>query len=330
MIFRRNFRGNVIQMSRKPTLGTVFSLFFFFLLALNAGAQELSQPSTGVTFSFDPGFDPLVPAKRSATGEILVQPSVNGQEAGWFRLDPAVEGMRISAELAQSLGLVKSGTVRLITSSNKMEERPVWSGARFQLGPLLAEGLEFAELGETGAPAEEETIAGVVGTAVLQAAIVELDMDGENVRFYDPAAYQNGTVAWQPFSLENGLPALDCRWEGDREAKFGLDLRSPLGLLFFSETVASLELLKDRPGRPVKVSGATFSRASAQTASLEWFEAAGLRLETPQAVFLTEPTGLAVEKNLAGVMGREALKGCLLVMDYAQKRLTVLKKAEGS
>ncbi len=304
------------------------ALLFSFSLAAKITPQETVAAGAEVKISFDPGFDSLVTSKRSTSGEILVQPFINDREAGWFRLDPAAEGMRISAALAQALGLTGSGTARLITSSGKLEERPVWSGARFQLGPLLAEGLEFAEMGEPSSSSGEDTVEGVVGTALLQAAIVELDVEGGNVRLFEPSLYDAGQAAWQEFSLQDGLPVLTCRFEGDREAKFGLDLRSPLGILFFSETVASLELLKDRPSRPVKVSGATFSRASAQTGILEWFEAAGLRLDAPQAVFFTEPTGLALEKNLAGLFGCDVLKGCSLAMDYTRKRLSLQRKAE--
>jgi hypothetical protein len=310
-------------------VGLSLLLLFSFPLGAEIPAQEAAQPSAEVKISFDPGFDALVPAKRAASGEILVRPLINDQEAGWFRLDPGVQGMRISTGAAQTFGLTRSGTARLITSSNKMEERPVWSGARFQLGPLLAEGLDFAEMGEPASSGEEEQVAGVVGTSVFQSAVMELDLDRDEVRLFDPAGYEREEAVWLEFSQVGGLPAFLCRFEGDREAKFGLDLRSPLGIIFFSQAVLSMELLKDRPSRPVRVSGATFSQASAQTGSLQWFEMSGLRVEESPAVFFTEPIGLPAEKDLAGLIGREALQGCLLVLDYARSRLSLQKKSEG-
>ncbi|MCJ7611040.1 MAG: hypothetical protein MUP19_02160 [Candidatus Aminicenantes bacterium] len=333
MIFQTNWRGDFsalfLRKSARVCL-TLLLLFFSFSLNAKIPAQEAAQQGAEVKISFDPGFDPLVPAKRSASGEILVQPMINDQEAGWFRLDPAVQGMRISAAAAQSFGLTRSGTARLITSSNKTEERPLWSGARFQLGPLLAEGLEFAEMSEPALPAEDEQVAGVVGIAVFQAAVVELELDNDEVRLFDPAVYEGEQAAWLEFGQQGGLPTFNCRFEGDREAKFGLDLRSPLGIIFFSQAVLSMELLKDRPSQPVKVSGATFRQASAQKGSLQWFEASGLRIEAVPAVFFSESIGLPAEKDLAGLLGREILKGCLLVLDFAQSRLSLQKKSEGS
>ncbi len=325
-------RGNISALSvRRKGQICLILLLLLSLFCLNAKipAQEAAQQSAEVKVSFDPGFDPLVPAKRSASGEILVQPMINDQEAGWFRLDPAVQGMRISAAVAQSFGLTQSGTARLISSSNKIEERPVWSVARFQLGPLLAEGLDFTEMSELALPAEDEPVVGVVGTAVFQSAVVELELDPDKVRLFDPAVYEGEQTAWLEFGQQGSLPTLNCRFEGDREAKFGLDLRCPLGIMFFSQAVLSMELLKDRPSRPVKVSGATFSQASAQTGSLQWFEASGLRIEAPQAVFFTESIGLPAEKDLAGLLGREALKGCILILDFARSRLSLQKKSEG-
>jgi hypothetical protein len=331
MIFQVKTRGSVSTLSMRRGGLVCLSLLLFSALALNANipVQEAAQQSAEVKISFDPGFDPLVTAKRSGSGEILVQPLINDQKAGWFRLDPAVQGMRISAAMAQSIGLTRSGTARLITSSNKTEERSVWSGARFQLGPLLAEGLDFAEMSEPALSAEDETIDGVVGTAVFQSAVVELELDKDEVRLFDPAAYEGEEPAWLDFSQQGGLPTFNCRFEGDREAKFGLDLRCPLGIIFFSQAVLSMELLKDRPSRAVKVSGATFSQASAQTGSLEWFEVSGLRLEAPQAVFFAESIGLPAEKELAGLIGRESLAGCILVFDFAKSRLSLQKKSEG-
>ncbi len=303
-------------------------LLFFLCFSLGLNGQEAAQETVQAKVSFEARFDSLVTSKLSAAGDILVQPLINNQEAGWFRIDPGVQGMRITAAQAEMLGLTKSGTIRIITSSNQLEERPVWSGAIFQLGPLLAEGLDFAEMDQPAVAAEEDSIIGVIGTAVLQSAVAELEVSSGKVRLFDPVSYESesGPAAWQEFSVQRGLPAVLCRFEGDREGKFGLDLRSPLGIMFFSSAVSSMALLQDRPTAPVNVSGTNFSQIAAQTGSLQWFEAAGMRVESPQVVFLVESIGLTVEKDLAGLLGREFLGGFVLVLDFAKSRLALLRK----
>jgi hypothetical protein len=301
-------------------------LLFFLCFSLGLGGQEAARESVQPKISFDARFDPIVTSKLSAAGDILVQPLINNQEAGWFRLDPGVQGMRITAAQAEMLGLTKSGTIRIITSSDTLEERPVWSGANLQVGPLLAEGLDFAEMDQPAAAAEEDNFIGVIGTAVLQSAVAELEVNSGKVRLFDPSSYESGPTAWQEFGVQRGLPAVPCRFEGDREGKFGLDLRSPLGIMFFSSAVSSMALLQDRPTAPVTVSGTTFSQIPAQTGSLQWFEAAGMRVESPQAVFLLKSIGLAAEKDLAGLLGREFLGGFVLVFDFGKSRLALLRK----
>ncbi|MGB9004266.1 MAG: hypothetical protein WCB96_00935 [Candidatus Aminicenantales bacterium] len=330
MIIRfENWRFFSTLSSNQPRPASLTAILLFFLsFSLVMSGQETARESVQPKISFDARFEPSVTSKLSAAGDILVQPLMNNQEAGWFRLDPGVQGMRITAAQAEILGLTKSGTMRIITSSNKLEERPVWSGASFQIGPLLAEGLDFAEMDQPAAAAEEDNIIGVIGTAVLQSAVAELEVNSGKVRLFDPSSYESesGPAAWQEFSVQRGLPAVSCRFEGDREGKFGLDLRSPLGIMFFSSAVSSMALLQDRPTAPVTVSGATFSQIPAQTGSLQWFEAAGMRVESPQAVFLVESIGLAAEKDLAGLLGREFLGGFVLVLDFAKSRLALLRK----
>jgi hypothetical protein len=96
--------------------------------------------------------------------------------------------------------------------------------------------------------------------------------------------------------------------------------------MFFSSAVSSMALLQDRPTAPVTVSGTTFSQVPAQTGSLQWFEAAGMRVESPQALFLVKSIGLAAEKDLAGLLGREFLGGFVLVLDFGKSRLALLRK----
>jgi hypothetical protein len=313
--------------SNQPRPASLTAILLFFLsFSWGMSGQEAARESVQAKISFDARFDPIVTSKLSAAGDILVQPLINNQEAGWFRLDPGVQGMRITAAQAEMLGLTKSGTIRIITSSNQLEERPVWSGAIFQIGPLLAEGLDFGEMDQPAAAAEEENIVGVIGTAVLQSAVAELEANSGKVRLFDPSSYESGSAEWQEFSIQRGLPAISCRFEGDREGKFGLDLRSPLGIMFFSSAVSSMVLLQDRPTAPVTVSGTSFSQIPAQTGSLQWFEAAGMRVESAQAVFLVKSIGLAAEKDLAGLLGRDFLGGFVLVLDFAKSRLALLRK----
>jgi hypothetical protein len=313
--------------SNRPGIALMMAALLFFLAySWGMGGQEAARESVQPKISFDPSVEPSLASKLSAAGDILVQPLINNQEAGWFRIDAGVQGMRITAAQAEALGLTKSGTIRIITSSNALEERPVWSCAMFQIGPLLAEGLELAEMAQPAAAAEEENITGVVGTAILQSAVVELEVNSGKVQLFDPSSYESDAAAWQEFGVQHGLPVVPCRFEGDREGKFGLDLRSPLGIMFFSSAVSSMALLQDRPAAPVTVSGSGFSQIPAQTGPLQWFEAAGIRVELPQAVFLVKSIGLAAEKDLAGLLGREFLGGFVVVLDFAQSRLALLRK----
>ncbi|MBM3296723.1 MAG: hypothetical protein FJY83_03900 [Candidatus Aminicenantes bacterium] len=274
-------------------------------------------------FFFESGINPALDSLLSSGGSILVKPRINDQEVGWFLLDPGVEGMRIHASLAEALELAASGTHRLIATS-KSEERRTWLCSAFQLGPCRAERLELTEM--TSNPEEEtgEPVLGVVGTALLRSVVAEIEPGTGAVRLYDPSIYADRPADWREFRLANSLPVVNCRFEGDREGEFGLDLRSPLGVVFFRPAVEALGFLRNKVTRPGTISGQNFGKASVRTGVLEWFETAGFRREKVRAVFLTEDVLAASTAGLTGLLGRDALGKGVLVLDYQRQRLAVM------
>jgi hypothetical protein len=229
--------------------------------------------------------------------------------------------MRITAALAEELGLSESGTHRVVSSS-RAEERRAWTCPDFRLGPCRAEALELTEMTAGGEEGSSDPVVGVVGTSLLRGLVVELEFDGPAVRFYDPALYDNPDIAWLPFRVAHSLPVVSCRYEGGGEGDFGLDLRSPLGVVFFKPEVDARGLLADKVTRPGTISGPNFGKARVRTGVLEWFETAGFRREKAPAVFLIEDVPLAAAGELAGLIGRSALGGGL-TLDYARSRLAV-------
>ncbi len=276
-------------------------------------------------FIFDPGADSGVDSRLSAGGEILVRPTLNDREVGWFLLDPAAEGMRLAPSLAEELELSSSGTHRLVSTS-KAEERRAWLCPVFRLGPCRAEGLEMTEMISAAEEEADEPIVGVVGTALFKAAVVEIDLGVGAVRLFEPSAYDDARTTWQEFRVLNSLPVVRCRFEGDREGEFGLDMRSPLGIVFFKPAVEGLGLVKNKVTRPGTISGANFGQASVRTRVMAWFEAAGFLREKMMAVFVMDDISLAAAKELTGLIGRDLLKDGLLVLDFGRSRLAVQAK----
>jgi len=316
----------------------VFSRALFSVVLIAAGALVLSgfhdrggslsppEAYQKVKLTFEPGIDPALETMLSSGGEILVKPKINDREVGWFLLDPAAEGMRIVASLAEELDLAQAGTHRLVTTSTA-EERRVWSCPVFVVGPCRVEGLELTEM--TSPAGEEdagEAVVGVIGTDLWRGVVAEVDIGNGEVRLYDPEDYDDTQTDWREFRLTYSLPVIRCRFEGEAEGEFGLDLRSPLGIIFFKPAVEALGFLRNKVTRPGTISGENFGKASVRTGVMEWFEAAGLRLEKTRAVFLTEDIAFAGSGELSGIIGREALREGILILDYSRSRLAVAAK----
>lgn len=271
----------------------------------------------------DPDVPPDVELTWDGSTSLLVRPTINEQDVGWFVLDTGATGMLISREGAEKAGLLPLGTTRLQDGSNTT----VFLGESFELGPLTLNGTKYAgvDFPRSGSVFGKKA-AGICGFDLFAQTVFELDASGKAIRIYDPATYVlPPDAAWQPLELHISLPHAWCAFEGDHRGLFVLDSGYGDAVAFFDDAVIDFDMLADRDtrGRWILNFGAS---TRVREGPLEWFQLGGTRIEgIKDAHFATEPVRLYLgPDDVMGLVGMRLMKRFRVVFDYSNGRIAFI------
>jgi hypothetical protein len=277
-------------------------------------------PSAGAA-TFDAAKPARLLVRRVATGHLLVQPVVNGIQAGWFIFDTGAGICVVSTPHAEELQLEAVGELDAngIGGGAKAE---FYRAATFELGPLALRDhpLMVTDLSFLKAHLGEE-IVGVVGFGVLSQCVAEIDPVEERISIFDPAAYVLADCDWTPVDLADRIPALEARFEG-HAGLFHIDTGANTGVSFSANAVTRWKLLEGREVQDAKLGGVGGFLA-AKRGKLAWFEIGGLRQEQVSATFPLEGKGVLGGHRIDGSLGAEVLRPFVLVTDYARERIAL-------
>ncbi|MFT7465271.1 MAG: hypothetical protein ACI9EF_003636 [Pseudohongiellaceae bacterium] len=138
---------------------------------------------------FLPGVSPKLRIRRTATNHILVRPTVDGQELGWFIFDTGAGINCIPKHVAKRLA---DGPINQINShgvgGSVMSQ--LWRADELRLGPLKMQDQLFLEIDLSfldrpfGVP-----VAGIIGWDLLARCVVVFDQTTPSIALFDPAVY---------------------------------------------------------------------------------------------------------------------------------------------
>lgn len=280
--------------------------------------------------TYDKEADPALTVERVFSGHLLVHPQVEGQDVGWFILDTGAGAMCIDEKVAERLGLEPIGEVLAVGAGGRRRSS-FRRGTSFELGPWtlsrpLYVDLDLSFLG----PIFGRDVAGIVGFDLFARAVVEIEPARPFVAIHDPARYGLAEEHWQRLVLDDNLPCVEARFEGDRRGLFKLDTGANGTVSFHRPAVERYELLEGRAVTPA-LSGGVGGAVVTKVGTLEWFELAGHRFERPQASFSEAEVGAFTDRYTLGNIGQEFLQPFRLVLDYARRRIAFLPaEASGS
>ncbi len=301
------------------------------LLTLPASIATAQDKPTG-TPALDPGvaqFDSAAPAalivKRAPTGHLLVQPRINGADAGWFIFDSGAGVCVISTPHMQRFQLVDAGPIAAVGSGGGENAR-LYRADTLTIGPLTLRGHPLMATDLTFLREHlKEDIAGVLGYGVLARCIAEIDLDSPRIALHDPAKYTAADLAWAPLDLSGRVPVVTGRFEG-HEGSFLLDSGGNSGVTFYVPAVQRLRLLDGRTVTDAKVGGVG-GFAATKRGTIAWFELAGKRLTDVPAEFAVEARGSLADSQREGRIGIDVLRRFVIVLDYSGARLALRAKA---
>lgn len=281
----------------------------------------------------DARFAPAVPAalevKKAPTGHLLVHPTVNGKDVGWFIFDTGAGANVLTARVADELALATIAKVPAVGVGGAVESRVVRAES-LVLGPMtmdqpVAVVMDLSFLDQyMGTP-----IGGIVGYGLLSRAVLEIDMLTPALSLHDAAHPDPSITDWHKLYVYERVPCVEAKFEG-HDGIFKLDTGAGKSTVSFHvPAVEKLRLLDNRETSPT-VQGGVGGMVAARTGQLESFEIAGKRHENVKVIFSTEGKGAFADAYTTGNLGGGFLDDFILVLDYRNGRIAYIPRGKAA
>ncbi|MCC6677408.1 MAG: aspartyl protease family protein [Phycisphaerales bacterium] len=284
-----------------------------------------ARPSAAADARFDASLPAAIEVKKAPTGHLLVHPTVNGKDVGWFIFDTGAGANVLTNRVADELGLATIGRIPAIGVGGAIESRLVRPDS-LVLGPMtmdrpMAVVMDLSFLDQyMGTP-----VAGIVGYGLLSRAVLDIDMVAPALSLYDPAHPDPAITGWHKLYIYERVPCVEARFE-DHEGIFKLDTGAGKSTVSFHvPAVEKFKLLENRETAPT-VQGGVGGMVAAKTGELAWFEIAGQRHEKVKVTFSTEAKGALADAYTTGNLGGGFLSDYRLIMDYQNGRIAYIKR----
>ena len=285
-----------------------------------------SSPRGDTRFSTD--VSPELKVRRTATNHILVRPTVDGQDLGWFLFDTGAGINCISTHVA---GRLAEGPIGQLASHGVggpvMSQ--LWRADELRLGPVTVADQHFLELDLAFLDRPfGVAVAGIIGWDLLARCVVEFDQTTPSIALFDPAVYDLAdTGHWEELILYQRHPAVKAQFEGS-EGIFKIDTgaaRDTVAMHF--ETVRDQALLEGRKTRPGSAQGVG-GQVAMSVGEVESFVLGGREFTDFEAEFALEDKGAFSDDYSWGNIGGQLLKPFVMVFDYQGRRLGFVPRAD--
>lgn len=270
---------------------------------------------------FDPSVAPGLEVKRVPSGHLLVRPTIDGAELGWFIFDTGAGINCIANDVAGLLPVGPFGEIGARGIGGTVAAH-FFRAKELALGPLrvtdpLFMGLDLAFLEEPFGV----KVAGILGYELLARCVAEVDVGAAEIALFDPAFYElSAGGRWEEALIYARHPCVRATFEG-HERVFRVDTGAAGDTVTLHyQTVADLDLLQGRATSEGKTGGVG-GTVGTRDGELASFTLGGHEFGTIRAAFMLEDKGALSDDYVAGNIGGQLLKPFRLVFDYPHRRL---------
>jgi hypothetical protein len=153
--------------------------------------------------------------------------------------------------------------------------------------------------------------------------VVEIDLADSTMRLHDPARFELESGSWQPVRFQDNHPIVPARFAGG-DGLFRLDVGAAGGphgnVVFHRPAVEALNLL------PADATEGQLGGATVAVGTIDWFELAGVRFDTPEVAFGQDESGIFADPHTTGNIGVGFLREFRIVFDYSRERVALVPK----
>lgn len=294
--------------------------------APHAGKTDSDGVPIQGEITFDRAASPALEVKRIKTGQILVRPTINGHDAGWFIFDTGAGICCISTPQVSGLDLQENGSIQAKGVGGSKNAK-LYNAKEMKLGamtfkdhPLMEVDLAFLE------PLVGEKICGIIGYGVISKSVAEIDLAAPSLSLFDPTSYSLAKGQWTPLTIQDRVPTVPGSFEG-HAGIFRLDLGANGSVTFHQPTVVKYDMLKDREIKDCKIGGVGGILAG-KRGKVRSLELGGVKFENVEAEFALEAKGTLAESSKDANIGTDLLRQFVIITDYPNRRIGLIPKQE--
>lgn len=267
---------------------------------------------------------PSLEVKKLAVGLVLVKPTINGQQPGWFIFDTGAGATVLDAATAKDLNIDAFGEIQVGGVGGAVAS-PILLPESLTLGPVTIERpmvitLDLAMI----SAAIKEKIVGIVGYDVLSRVITVYDKAEGRIELHDPSTY-NAVHNWQTLFIFGRRPHVEAELEGHKGV-FMLDTGANSALTVHAPAVRKFNMLEGRTMTEGKVGGSggivTVKRGEVRDLVL-----AGKKYPKLKAEFAITEGDSFDDEDAFGNIGAGVIKDFVLVLDYTRERISLVPHA---
>lgn len=298
-------------------------------LVCGFGAHAIGQWA-----SFDQQADASVRVSRAPSGQLLVRPTLDGMDLGWFVLDTGASINVITPQARAKLNPRRAGSTRSEDITGHAVTTARWVVDELRLGPMTIHGAALTEIGlDTLTQHWGIKVAGLLGKDTLARAVYELDIAEGRVAIHDPRGYKldgspdgqaDAAASWGRLDLRGGVPHVPASFEG-RTGRFFLDTGDGSSVTFHAPAVGRYRLLRDRATTSRTVHALRGS-IEYHYGSIERFELGGHTFEHLAVAFTPRRAGVYLERYDTGRIGVGVLSPFRIVLDYPNRRYALIER----
>lgn len=282
-------------------------------------------PGREVRAAFDATTPPRVEVKRAATGHLLVQPTVDGKDLGWFILDSGAGSNILSTTAVEAGAYEPFGSVPVGGAGGGTMGSFVKAGA-VALGPATIRDPIFVVLDlRFLSRAFGVEVGGIIGYGFFGHTVVEVDMKAATLSIHNPETYALAAGEWMPLMLYQRVPNVVAAFDGG-EGVFKLDTGAGGAAVIFNAPFTERSGILEGKRTSPTVLGGVGGMVRASAATIGWFELAGHRTENVRANFATQKIGAFADAYSAGVVGSVLMQTFTLVLDYPRERIAFIDR----
>ncbi len=276
---------------------------------------------------FDSNGSPNLEVKKLAVGLVLVKPTINGQQPGWFIFDTGAGATVLDSATAKDLNIETFGAIQVGGVGGTVTS-PILLPEALTLGRVTIERPMVITLDLSMISAAiKESIVGIIGYDVLSRVVTVYDKAEGKIELHDPSTY-NAALQWQTLFIFGRRPHVEAELEGHKGV-FMLDTGANSALTVHAPAVRRFKMLEGRTLTDGKVGGSggivTVKRGEVSDLVL-----AGKKYAKLKAEFAIAEGDSFDDEDAFGNIGAGVIKDFVLVLDYSRERIALKPRSSSN